>query len=158
MDDVTYKGELILLRGLPGSGKTTLVKLLVGLYQAQEGNILYSGIEANEIDLDALREKILCIEDPAYTVDYHDPSKRSIANAITITCTDGTVFGEEVVEYPIGHARRRVEGIPLLIVKFKINLARIFPADQQKKILDLCLDRSKLEATPVEDFMSLLVK
>ena len=108
--------------------------------------------------IDALREKIVCVEDPAYTVDYHDPSKRSIANAITITCTDGTVFGEEVVEYPIGHARRRIEGIPLLIEKFKINLARIFPADQQKKILDLCLDRSKLEATPVDEFMFLLVK
>jgi adenosylmethionine-8-amino-7-oxononanoate aminotransferase len=108
--------------------------------------------------IDALRQKIVCVEDPAYTVDYHDPSKRSIANAITITCTDGTVFGEEVVEYPIGHARRRTEGIPLLIEKFKINLARIFPADQQKKILDLCLDRSKLEATPVDEFMFLLVK
>jgi 2-methylcitrate dehydratase len=108
--------------------------------------------------IDALREKIVCVEDPAYTVDYHDPSKRSIANAITITCTDGTVFGEEVVEYPIGHARRRTEGIPLLIEKFKINLARIFSADQQKKILDLCLDRSKLEATPVDEFMFLLVK
>ncbi len=108
--------------------------------------------------IDVLREKITCVEDSAFSLDYHDPSKRSIANAITITFTDGTVLGEEVVEYPIGHARRRTEGIPLLLEKFKINLARIYPADQQKEILDLCLNRSKLEATPVEDFMSLLAK
>jgi 2-methylcitrate dehydratase len=108
--------------------------------------------------IDVLREKITCVEDPAFSLDYHDPSKRSIANAITITFTDGTVLGEEVVEYPIGHARRRKEGIPLLLEKFKINLARIYPAEQQKEILDLCLNRSKLEETPVEDFMSLLAK
>ena len=130
------------------------VPLIFGRLTARD----YEDEIAADPRIDALREKIVCVEDPAFTVDYHDPAKRSIANAITITCTDGTVFVEEVVEYPIGHARRRVEGIPLLIEKFKINLARIFPADQQKKILDLCLDRAKLEATPVEDFMSLLVK
>ncbi len=130
------------------------VPLIFGRLTARD----YEDEIAADPRIDALREKIVCVEDPAFTVDYHDPSKRSIANAITITCTDGTVFGEEVVEYPIGHARRRVEGIPLLIEKFKINLARIFPADQQKKILDLCLDRPKFEATPVDEFMSLLVK
>ncbi|MEJ6607452.1 MAG: bifunctional 2-methylcitrate dehydratase/aconitate hydratase [Candidatus Planktophila sp.] len=108
--------------------------------------------------IDVLREKITCVEDSAFSLDYHDSSKRSIANAITITFTDGTVLGEEVVEYPIGHARRRTEGIPLLLEKFKINLARIYPANQQKEIFDLCLNRSKLEGTLVEDFMSLLVK
>jgi 2-methylcitrate dehydratase len=108
--------------------------------------------------IDILRDKITCVEDSAFSLDYHDPSKRSIANALTITFTDGTVLGEEVVEYPIGHARRRTEGIPLLIEKFKINLARIYPAGQQKEILDLCLNRSKLDKTPVEDFMSLLAK
>ena len=108
--------------------------------------------------IDALREKITCVEDPAFTVDYFDPAKRSIANALTIECNDGTIFGEEVVEYPVGHARRREEGIPLLIEKFKINLARIFASDQQKKILDLCLDRAKLESTEVKEFMELFVK
>jgi 2-methylcitrate dehydratase len=108
--------------------------------------------------IDILRDKITCVEDSAFSLDYHDPSKRSIANALTITFTDGTVLGEEVVEYPIGHARRRTEGIPLLIEKFKINLARIYPAGQQKEILEICLNRSKLEQTPVEDFMSLLAK
>ena len=106
--------------------------------------------------IDALREKIVCVEDAGYTADYHNPEKRSIANAITVEFTDGTVFEEVAVEYPIGHARRRVEGIPLLIEKYKTNLARIYDADQQKKIIDVCLDYDKLSATPVNEFMDLM--
>jgi 2-methylcitrate dehydratase len=106
--------------------------------------------------IDALREKIVCVEDPGYTADYHNPEKRSIANAITVEFKDGTVFDEVAVEYPIGHARRRVEGIPLLIEKYKTNLARIYDADQQKKIIDLCLDYDKLSKTPVNEFMDLM--
>ena len=106
--------------------------------------------------IDALREKIVCVEDAGYTADYHNPEKRSIANAITVEFTDGTVFEEVAVEYPIGHARRRAEGIPLLIEKYKTNLARIYDADQQKKIIDLCLDYDKLSATPVNEFMDLM--
>ena len=106
--------------------------------------------------IDALREKIVCVEDAGYTADYHNPEKRSIANAITVEFTDGAVFEEVAVEYPIGHARRRVEGIPLLIEKYKTNLARIYDAEQQKKIIDLCLDYNKLSATPVNEFMDLM--
>ena len=106
--------------------------------------------------IDALREKIVCVEDPGYTLDYHDPEKRSIANAITVEFTDGTVLDEVAVEYPVGHARRRTEGIPLLIEKYKTNLARIYDTEKQKKIIDLCLDYDKLAATPVNDFMDLM--
>ena len=106
--------------------------------------------------IDALREKIVCVEDPGYTLDYHDPEKRSIANAITVEFNDGTVLDEVAVEYPVGHARRRAEGIPLLIEKYKTNLARIYDTDKQKKILDLCLDYDKLAATPVNEFMDLM--
>ena len=106
--------------------------------------------------IDALREKIVCVEDPGYTADYHNPEKRSIANAITVEFKDGTVFEEVAVEYPIGHARRRSEGIPLLIEKYKTNLARIYDIDKQKKIIDLCLDYNKLSATPVNEFMDLM--
>jgi 2-methylcitrate dehydratase len=108
--------------------------------------------------IDALREKIVCVEDTSYTADYHDPEKRSIANAITVEFNDGTVFDEVAVEYPIGHARRRVEGIPLLIEKYKINLARIYDKDKQSKIIELCLDYDKLAATPVNEFMDLMAK
>jgi 2-methylcitrate dehydratase len=106
--------------------------------------------------IDALRDKIVCVEDPGYTADYHNPEKRSIANAITVEFTDGTVFDEVAVEYPVGHARRRTEGIPLLIEKFKTNLARIYDGDKQKKIIDLCLNYDKLVATPVNEFMDLM--
>jgi 2-methylcitrate dehydratase len=106
--------------------------------------------------IDALREKIVCVEDPGYTADYHNPEKRSIANAITVEFKDGTVFDEVAVEYPIGHARRRTEGIPLLIEKYKTNLARIYDTDKQKKIIDVCLDYDKLSATPVNEFMDLM--
>ena len=106
--------------------------------------------------IDALREKIVCVEDPGYTADYHNPEKRSIANAITVEFKDGTVFDEVAVEYPVGHARRRTEGIPLLIEKFKTNLARIYDGDKQKKIIDLCLNYDKLAATPVNEFMDLM--
>ena len=106
--------------------------------------------------IDALREKIVCVEDAGYSADYHDPGKRSIANAITVEFNDGTVFAEVAVEYPLGHARRRVEGIPLLIEKYKTNLARIYDVDKQKKITDLCLDYDTLAATPVNEFMDLM--
>ena len=108
--------------------------------------------------IDALREKIVCVEDLGYTADYHNPEKRSIANAITVEFKDGTTFDEVAVEYPIGHARRRTEGIPLLIEKYKTNLARIYDGDKQKKIIDLCLDYDKLAATPVNEFMDLMAK
>jgi len=106
--------------------------------------------------IDELREKISCVEDTSYTADYHDPEKRSIANAITVEFNDGSKFDEIAVEYPVGHARRRAEGIPLLIEKFKINLARIYEKKQQDEILALSLDYEKLSATPVNEYMDLL--
>ena len=111
---------------------------------------------ASDPRIDALREKIVCVEDTGYSADYHDPAKRSIANAITVEFNDGTVFDEVAVEYPVGHARRRKEGIPLLIEKYKTNLARIYDTDKQQKIAALCLDYEKLAATPVNEFMDLM--
>jgi len=107
--------------------------------------------------IDALRAKITCVEDPQFTRDYHDPEKRSIANALTITLNDGTVLDEVVVEYPIGHKRRRTDGIPLLEAKFRTNLARRFPAKQQARILAVSLDQAALEATPVHEYVDLYV-
>jgi 2-methylcitrate dehydratase len=107
--------------------------------------------------IDTLRDKIVCVEDPAFTKDYHDPEKRSIANALTVEFNDGSKFDEVVVEYPIGHARRRTDGIPLLEAKFKTNLARQFPAKQQKSILDISLNQAALEAMPVHEYVDLYV-
>jgi 2-methylcitrate dehydratase len=129
------------------------VPLIFGRLTARD----YEDDIAADPAIDALREKIVCVEDPAFTVDYHDPAKRSIANALTVEFKDGSKFDEVVVEYPIGHARRRTDGIPLLIEKFKINLARIFNADQQKKILDVSMDYKKLSEMAVNEYVDLYV-
>jgi 2-methylcitrate dehydratase len=107
--------------------------------------------------IDRLRAKMECVEDKAFSRDYHDPDKRSIANAITVEFKDGSRTREVVVEYPIGHRRRRKEGIPVLVEKFRTNLARRFPAKQQRAILDVALDAKKLEAIPVHEFVDLMV-
>ncbi|MDP3670150.1 MAG: bifunctional 2-methylcitrate dehydratase/aconitate hydratase [Telluria sp.] len=107
--------------------------------------------------IDILRDKIVCVEDTRFTADYHDASKRSIANALSVEFNDGSKFDEVVVEYPIGHARRRTEGIPLLVAKFKTNLARMFPSKQQNTILAASLDQKTLEAMAVNDYVDMYV-
>ncbi len=128
------------------------VPLIFGRLTARD----YEDIIAADPRIDVLREKIRCVEDETFTADYHDPARRSIANALTIEFNDGSVLGEEVVEYPIGHARRRQEGVPLLIEKYKTNLARIFDAPTQAKILDLSMDYEKLAQSPISQLMDLL--
>jgi 2-methylcitrate dehydratase len=108
--------------------------------------------------IDALRAKIECVEDRQFTKDYHDPDKRSIANALTVEFTDGSRLREIVVEYPIGHKRRRKEGMPVLVEKFRTNLNRVFAPKQAQAILELCLDPKKLDATPVNEFVDLMAR
>jgi 2-methylcitrate dehydratase len=104
--------------------------------------------------IDALRAKIECVEEPAFTADYHDPERRSIANALQLELEDGSVM-EEIVEYPIGHKRRREEGLPLLVEKFKTNLRRRFDEDRQNRILDISMDAERLDAMPVNEYVDL---
>ena len=117
----------------------------------------YEDSVAADPRIDALRAKITCVEDPRFTRDYLDPHKRSIANAVTVRLKDGRTLPEVVVEYPIGHKRRRSEGIPLLIEKFRRNLARRFPQKQQQGIAELSLDGPRLERTPVHEYVDLYV-
>ncbi|CAH2772043.1 MAG: 2-methylcitrate dehydratase (EC [uncultured Caballeronia sp.] len=117
----------------------------------------YEDSVAKDQRIDILRAKMECVEDPEFTKDYHDPEKRSIANALTVEFNDGSKFDEVVVEYPIGHKRRREDGIPLLVEKFKLNLARRFPAKQQEAILAVSLDQAALEAMPVNEYVDLYV-
>jgi 2-methylcitrate dehydratase len=127
----------------------------IGLLKGSLTAADYEDDVAADPRIDALRDKMQCVEKPEYTRDYLDPEKRSIANAIQIFFKDGSSSDNIAVEYPIGHRRRRAEGIPELVRKFKVNLARRFPARQQAAILDLCLDQKKLEATPVQAFVNL---
>ncbi len=107
--------------------------------------------------IDALRDKMEVHENERYSREYHDPEKRSIANAIQVFFNDGISTENIEVEYPIGHRLRREEGIPVLEEKFKSNLATRFPADRVDSIYALCTDKETLEATPVHEFMELFV-
>ncbi len=107
--------------------------------------------------IDELREKMEIHEEPRYTNEYLQPNKRSIANSIKIWFKDGSCTDRVEVEYPVGHRRRRKEGIPLLEAKFKANLATCFPSHRCDKIYALCKDQEALEQTPVHDFMAMLV-
>jgi aconitate hydratase 2/2-methylisocitrate dehydratase/2-methylcitrate dehydratase len=130
----------------------------IGLLQGQLTAQDYEDDKAKDPRIDAIRNKMICIEEPQYTKDYLDPEKRSIANAIQIFYKDGSTSEEVAVEYPIGHRKRRIEGIPELIKKFKINLARIFDQNKQKEILELCLDHDQFLHTEVPKFMDMLAK
>ena len=128
------------------------VPLIFGRLTAED----YEDKVAADPRIDQLRAKMVCVEDKRFSRDYLDPAKRSIANAITVEFRDGSKTKEVVVEYPIGHRRRRQEGIPLLEAKFATNLARRFASKQQAAVLAVCRDQARLEATPVNEFVDLL--
>jgi 2-methylcitrate dehydratase len=112
---------------------------------------------AHDPRIDALRAKMQVVEDPRYTREYLEADKRSIANAVQIFFKDGSASEKVEVEYPLGHRRRRAEGIPLLVKKFEANLASRLPEVQAKLIRDVCQDRARLEAMPADEFMGLWV-
>jgi 2-methylcitrate dehydratase len=125
-----------------------------------KGSLVASDYEdevARDPRIDALRSVTVCVENKQYSRDYLDPKKRSIANQLQITWKDGTQSRKVPVEYPVGHRRRRAEGIPLLEAKFRTNLARRFPPKQRDAILALCRDAGRLEGTPVHEFVDKFV-
>ena len=128
------------------------IPLLFGRLTAAD----YEDAVAADPRIDAFRAKVECVEEPRFTKDYHDPEKRSIANSLRVELQDGTVL-EETVEYPIGHRRRRAEGMPLLVEKFRANLRRQYSEEQQERILNISLDREKLERMPVNEYVDLYV-
>ncbi|MGH8753980.1 MAG: bifunctional 2-methylcitrate dehydratase/aconitate hydratase [Burkholderiales bacterium] len=131
----------------------TAIGLIFGNLTAQH----YEDNISKDPRIDRLRHKMKCVENKRYSKDYLNPHKRSIANSVQVFFKDGSKTDKVEVEYPIGHRFRRAEGMPLLVSKFKTNLARRFSAKQQKAILELCLDQKKLETTPVNEFVDLFV-
>lgn len=129
------------------------VPLIYGRLTASD----YEDNIASDPRIDILRDKMYTQEDIRFTTDYHDPEKRSIANALTLELNDGTVLEEIVVEYPIGHKRRREQGIPVLIEKYKTNLARKFPVKQQQTLLNISLQYETLADIPVNEFVDMMV-
>ena len=108
--------------------------------------------------IDILREKMIVEEDKRFTKEYLESDKRSIANAIQVFFNDGSKTDEVVVEYPIGHKKRRDEGIPLLEKKFLNNLNTVFDKNRSQKIFEICTNQEKLASLNVNDFMAMFVK
>jgi len=130
------------------------VPLLTGELVAEQYE---DDFHASHPEIDRLRELMVVAEDARYSAEYHEPDKRSIANAIQVFFHDGSSTEKVVVEYPIGHRRRREQGMPLLEDKFRANLATRFPAQRSQQIMALCKDSAQLSATPVHNFMDRFV-
>lgn len=118
----------------------------------------YEDDVANDVRIDALRNKMHVEEDIQFSKDYLDPDKRSIANSLQILFKDGTKTEKIIVEYPIGHKRRREEGIPLLLQKFDSNMKTLFSASKADALRDLFLNLSELEVMPVNQFIERFLK
>ena len=131
----------------------TAIGLIFGALTADH----YEDKVAQDSRIDALRAKMTCVEDPRYTKEYLDADKRSIANAVQVFFTDGCCTENIAVEYPIGHRRRRAEGMPLLVKKFEANLASRFAPQQCEAIMNLCNDAKSLDATPVDKFTDMFM-
>ena len=130
----------------------TAVGLLKGDLTADD----YEDVAAADPRIDRLRDLMVVEEDDRYSREYHEADKRSIANAMQVFFKDGSSTRKVAVEYPIGHRRRREEGIPVLVDKFEANLATRFPAQRTRRILELCHDADRLASTPVNEFIGLL--
>lgn len=129
------------------------IGLLYGTLTAEH----YEDSIAKDPRIDALRAKMVVTEEVQYSKDYLDPDKRSIANAVQIHFQDGTSTEKMLCEYPIGHRRRRVEGLPKVIEKFESNLLTRFPKKKSTDILTLALDYERFIQTPCQEFISLFV-
>jgi 2-methylcitrate dehydratase len=129
------------------------VPLIFGRLTAED----YEDAVACDARIDLLRDKMQVVERKQFTVDYLDPEKRSIGNSVQVFFKDGTQTERVAVEYPIGHRRRRKEGVPALLSKFERNLRGRIPARKAEAILALCSDRTSLETTAVNRFMDLFV-
>jgi len=129
------------------------VPLIFGRLTAED----YEDAVACDPRIDGLRNKMQVTERKQFTLDYLDPEKRSIGNSVQVFFKDGSRTDPIAVEYPIGHRRRRKEGVPALLGKFERNLRGRIPARKADAILTLCADRARLEATPVDRMMDLFV-
>jgi 2-methylcitrate dehydratase len=129
------------------------VPLIFGRLTADD----YEDAVAADARIDRLRERMRVIENPSFSADYIDPDKRAIGNAIQVKFRDGTTTARVAIDYPIGHRRRRAEGVPVLIEKFRRNLATRFDAARARAIEGACRDQERLETLPADEFMALWV-
>ncbi|MEP6485092.1 MAG: 2-methylcitrate dehydratase, partial [Rudaea sp.] len=127
------------------------VPLIFGRLTADD----YADAIAADPRIDALRSKMTVKENPQFTKDYFDPEKRYIGNSLQIFFKDGTHSEKVSIDYPIGHRKRRQEGIPVLVRKVEQALAGHLSSRQVARILDVSADPQRLAALPVPQFMDL---
>src|SRR5207249_1871950 len=127
----------------------TAIGLIFGTLTADQ----YEDATARDPRVDTLRSKMVVQEDARYSREYLEPDKRSIANAVQVFFSDGSATEKVEVEYPVGHRRRRAEGIPLLVNKFKANAETLFPPERVEKLVSLFADTSPLERMKVDEFV-----
>ena len=130
----------------------TAIGLIFGRLTADH----YEDATAADPRIDALRAKMVVKEDPRYTREYLEADKRSIANAVQIFFRDGSATEKVEVEYPVGHRRRRVEGIPLLMEKFQTNAATCFPQKKVIAYVNMFSEGEKLDAMDASTFVTLM--
>lgn len=107
--------------------------------------------------VESLRRRIACVEDPQFTRDYHDPSLRSIPNALTVSLHDGSKLDEVVVEAPLGHRSRRAEAEPEIMAKYRHHLAPHYPPHRVEELVALGNDAERLGAMGVDRYVDLYV-
>lgn len=129
----------------------------VGLIHGDLKADYYENDFASDPRIDALRSKMVVEEDKHFSADYLDPEKRSIANGIQVYFKDGSHTDYLTVDYPVGHRRRREEGIPLLYKKFEENVSTLYLPNQVDEMLALFHDQENLENTPVNELMDMFV-
>jgi 2-methylcitrate dehydratase len=129
------------------------VPLLKGSLTAED----YEDTAAADPRIDRLRQRMVVVENPQFSKDYLNPAKRSIGNAVQVLFKDGKSTEKVTVEYPIGHRRRRAEGIPLLLQKLERNLRSRLPAQAVEQILQAGADQKRLEEMRVTEFVSMFV-
>jgi 2-methylcitrate dehydratase len=129
------------------------VALLKGSLTAAD----YEDAAAADPRIDRLRGRMVVAEDPRFTADYLDPDKRSIGNAVQVEFRGGQSTEKVSVEYPIGHRRRRAEGVPLLQAKFERNLRSRLSGQAADRVLEVCADPARLEQMPAHEFVQLFV-
>jgi 2-methylcitrate dehydratase len=130
------------------------VPLIFGRLQASD----YEDAVAKDPRIDALRNKMKVTENVTFTEEYYAADKRYIGNAVQVFFKDGTSTERIAVDYPIGHRKRRAEGMPVLVKKFEASVAAHFSPKQTESIKALFADRARLEKMPVQEFVAALVK
>ncbi|HEX7130717.1 MAG TPA: 2-methylcitrate dehydratase, partial [Rhodanobacteraceae bacterium] len=127
------------------------VPLIFGRLTADD----YTDAVAADPRIDALRERMAVIENPQFTRDYFDPDRRYIGNSVQVFFKDGAPSEKISIDYPIGHRKRRAEGIPVLEAKFERALAGHFAPDQVRRILKACAGQEAMESMHASDFIGL---